>query len=66
MLGKVLPFFIVGAVQVAVILSAAYFLFTVPFVGSMGFLLSGVLVFVFQMVLLGYAFSTLARSQMQA
>jgi len=66
MLGKVLPFFIVGAVQVTVILSAAYFLFTVPFVGSMGFLLSGVLVFVFQMVLLGYAFSTLARSQMQA
>jgi ABC-2 type transport system permease protein len=66
MIGKVLPFFIVGAVQVAVILGAAHFLFQAPFVGSMGFLLSGVLVFVFQMVLLGYAFSTVARSQMQA
>jgi ABC-2 type transport system permease protein len=66
MLGKVLPFFIVGAVQVAVILSAARFLFGVPFVGSLAFLLAGVLAFVLQMVLLGYAFSTLARSQMQA
>ena len=34
MLGKVLPFFIVGAVQVTVILSAARFLFGVPFVGK--------------------------------
>jgi ABC-2 type transport system permease protein len=66
MLGKVLPFFFVGAVQVAVILGAARVLFHVPFVGSLSFLLSGVLAFVLQMVLLGYAVSTLARSQMQA
>ncbi len=66
MLGKVLPFFIVGAVQVTVILSAARFLFHVPFVGNLAMLLSGVLVFVLGMVLLGYTFSTLARSQMQA
>jgi ABC-2 type transport system permease protein len=66
MLGKVLPFFFVGAVQVAVILTAAHYLFHVPFIGDLGFLLSSVLVFVFQMVLLGYTFSTLARTQMQA
>ena len=66
MLGKVLPFFVVGAVQVAVILGAARFLFGVPFVGSLGFLLAGVLAFVLAMALLGYTFSTLARSQMQA
>ena len=66
MLGKVLPFFLVGAVQVTVILSAARLLFHVPFVGNLSFLLAGVLVFVFAMVLLGYTFSTLARSQMQA
>ncbi len=66
MLGKVLPFFIVGAVQVAVILTAARFLFGVPFIGSLAMLLVGVLVFVFAMVLLGYTFSTFARSQMQA
>ena len=66
MLGKVLPFFIVGAVQVTVILTAAKALFHVPFVGNLAMLLAGVLVYVFAMVLLGYAFSTFARSQMQA
>ena len=66
MLGKVLPFFFVGAVQVAVILSAARLLFHVPFVGDLQFLLLGVLIFVLEMVLLGYTFSTLARTQMQA
>jgi ABC-2 type transport system permease protein len=66
MLGKVLPYFIVGAVQVAVILSAARLLFHVPFVGDLSMLLGGVLVFVMALVLLGYTFSTLARNQMQA
>ena len=66
MLGKILPFFIVGAVQVAVILAAAHFLFHVPFVGALSMLLLGVLVFVLAMVQLGYTFSTFARSQMQA
>ena len=66
MLGKVLPFFIVGGVQVAVILAAARVLFHVPFVGALSMLLTGVLVYVLAMVLLGYTFSTFARSQMQA
>jgi ABC-2 type transport system permease protein len=66
MLGKVTPFFIVGAVQVMVILTAARYLFHVPFVGDLAFLLAGVLVFVFALLLLGYTFSTLSRSQMQA
>ncbi len=66
MLGKVLPFFVVGAVQVAVILAAARALFHVPFVGSLSLLLSGILVFVFALVLLGYSISTFARTQMQA
>lgn len=66
MLGKVLPYFGVGAVQVLVVLLAAKGLFGVPFVGSLGLLLLGVLVFVLAMTLLGYTFSTLARTQMQA
>ncbi len=66
MLGKVLPFMGVGAVQVAVVLGAAKLLFHVPFVGSLPLLLSGVLVFVLSLVLLGYTISTLARTQMQA
>jgi ABC-2 type transport system permease protein len=66
MLGKVLPYLAVGAVQMVVILVAAKVLFGVPFVGALWLLLSGVLVFVLGLVLLGYTISTLARSQMQA
>lgn len=66
MLGKVLPFLVVGAVQVAVVLVAAKLLFGIPFVGSLTLLLSSVLVFVLSLVLLGYTISTMARSQMQA
>jgi len=66
MLGKVIPFLIVGSVQVAVVLMAAKLLFGVPFVGSMSLLLSGIFIFVFALVLLGYAFSTFAKTQMQA
>ncbi len=66
MLGKVLPFLVVGSVQVAVVLIAAKALFGVPFVGSMPMLLSVILVFVLALVLLGYTISTVARTQMQA
>jgi len=66
MLGKVLPFLVVGAVQVAVVLVAAKLLFSIPFVGSLTLLLSTVLAFVLSLVLLGYTISTMARSQMQA
>jgi ABC-2 type transport system permease protein len=66
MLGKILPYFAVGAVQVAVVLVAARTLFDVPFVGAMGLLMAGVLGFVLAMVLLGYTISTFARTQMQA
>jgi len=66
MLGKVIPFLIVGSVQVVVVLMAAKLLFGVPFVGSMLLLLSGIFIFVFALVLLGYAFSTFATTQMQA
>jgi len=66
MLGKVLPYLVVGAVQVVVVLSTASLLFGVPFVGGMGLLLSAILLFVLALVLLGYTFSTMARTQMQA
>jgi ABC-2 type transport system permease protein len=66
MLGKVLPYFLVGAGQVFLILLAAKALFSVPFVGSLWLLLVGVLVFVLALVLLGYTISTFARTQMQA
>lgn len=66
MLGKVLPYLIVGFVQVFVVLSAAKLLFKVPFVGSLTLLLYAIAVFVSVLVILGYSFSTIAKTQMQA
>ncbi|TIS47017.1 MAG: ABC transporter permease, partial [Mesorhizobium sp.] len=62
----VLPYLVVGAVQVVVVLAAAKLLFSIPFMGSLSLLLSAVLVFVLALVLLGYTISTIARTQMQA
>jgi ABC-2 type transport system permease protein len=66
MLGKILPYLVVGAVQVFVILAASKLLFGVPFVGSLTLLLFAVTAFVAALVLLGYTISTMARTQMQA
>jgi ABC-2 type transport system permease protein len=66
MLAKVLPYLAVGAVQVTVVLLAARGLFAVPFVGRLGVLVAAVFVFVLALVLLGYAISSFARTQMQA
>ncbi|MGX5733925.1 ABC transporter permease [Bosea thiooxidans] len=66
MLGKVLPYLAVGAVQVVVVLGAAKLLFAVPFLGGLTLLLACVLIFVLALVLLGYTISTVARTQLQA
>jgi ABC-2 type transport system permease protein len=66
MVGKIVPYIGLGFLQVAVILIAAFTLFSVPMEGSMTLLLAGVLLFIAANVTLGYTFSTLARTQMQA
>src|SRR5690606_40217542 len=66
MLGQVLPYAVVGAVQVVVVLVTAKLLFFVPFVGGLPLLLSSILIFVLGLVLLGYTISTVSRTQMQA
>jgi ABC-2 type transport system permease protein len=66
MAGKITPYFGIGAVQVMVILTFAKLLFNVPFVGSVFLLLTALFIYIVALVLLGYTFSTLARTQMQA
>ena len=66
MLGKVVPYFAVGAVQVAVVLVSAKLIFDVPFVGALHVVLGGIFVFVLALVILGYLISTVSRTQMQA
>ena len=66
MLGKIVPYILIGYVQVTVILIAARLLFDVPMVGSL-LLLSAVLVlFIAANLAVGFTFSTIARNQLQA
>ncbi|MEO1594531.1 MAG: ABC transporter permease [Pseudomonadota bacterium] len=66
MVGKIFPYVLVGSAQTAVILVAAKLLFGVPFVGALWLLLLGVAIFVIANLSLGFTFSTIAQSQMQA
>ena len=66
MIGKTTPYIGVGAVQVAIVLTAAILLFRIPFTGSLLAFLLGVTVFIFANLMLGYLISTVARTQMQA
>ncbi|MGZ5989322.1 MAG: ABC transporter permease [Rhizomicrobium sp.] len=66
MIGKIGPNILVGMLQSALVLLAAKLIFGVPMIGSLT-LLSGVLViFVAANLAVGYTFSTIARSQLQA
>ena len=66
MLGKIIPYVFVGFVQMSVILLTAVFLFGVPMLGSLTLLVLCVFVFIAANLAVGFTFSTLARSQMQA
>jgi ABC-2 type transport system permease protein len=66
MIGKITPYLMVGAVQTLLILLAAHLLFDVPFAGSVSILVLGLAIFAIANLALGFTFSTIARSQMQA
>ena len=66
MVGKILPYVLLGYVQLGVILGAAFLLFQVPMVGSLGLLLAMIGVFMLANLSVGFTFSTLARNQLQA
>jgi len=66
MVGKILPYVVMGYVQLAVIMAAAGALFQVPMVGSFPLLMSMIGVFMLANLAVGFTFSTLARNQLQA
>lgn len=66
MIGKLLPYILVGYIQVFLILFAAKYLFYVPSAGSMLLLISCVLPFIAANLAVGLTFSSLARNQLQA
>jgi ABC-2 type transport system permease protein len=66
MVGKIVPYIIVGYVQVLLVLVLARFLFAVPTQGSLLLLLLLCLPFVAANLAMGLTFSTLATNQLQA
>jgi ABC-2 type transport system permease protein len=66
MLGKILPYVMVGYVQTAVFLVSAYAVFRVPFEGGWGAFFVGFNLFIVVNLALGFLISTVARNQMQA
>jgi len=66
LLGKIVPYILVGYVQVCLILTAAHFLFHVPFVGNIGLIFLVAFVFITANLAMGITFSTLASNQLQA
>ena len=66
MAGKILPYVVMGYLQLGVILGAAFLLFEVPMVGSMALLLAMIGVFIVANLGVGFTFSTIARNQLQA
>ena len=66
MVGKIVPYIVVGYVQVGMILLAAGLLFDVPMFGSAPVLMLGMMLFIAANLAIGFTFSTLARNQLQA
>lgn len=66
MLGKIIPYIVVGYIQLTLILIAARFIFDVPLVGSLVLLYAVSLLFIAANLAVGITFSTLAKNQLQA
>jgi ABC-2 type transport system permease protein len=64
--GKIVPYIMVGYVQVALVLLAAKFLFDVPFIGSVPLLVALTFLFIVANLAVGITFSTIAKNQLQA
>jgi ABC-2 type transport system permease protein len=64
--GKIIPYILVGYIQVGLILIFARLLFHVPMVGSIPLLLAVALVFIAANLAMGITFSTVASNQLQA
>ena len=66
MTGKIVPYILIGLIQVTLVLLAARYIFDVPMQGSILLLYAVVLIFIAANLTLGITFSSLARNQLQA
>jgi len=66
MTGKIVPYILIGLIQVTLIFLAGRFIFDVPMRGSLVLLYAVVLLFIAANLTLGITFSSIARNQLQA
>ncbi|ETR75725.1 mannose-1-phosphate guanyltransferase [Afipia sp. P52-10] len=66
MLGKIIPYVLVGFLQAALIISLGVLLFGVPILGSLTMLALLSTLFITANLSIGYTFSTIAQNQLQA
>jgi ABC-2 type transport system permease protein len=66
MLGKIVPYVLVGFVQASLIVGAGVLVFGVPIVGSLALLAALSTLFIATNLSIGYTFSTVAQNQLQA
>jgi len=66
MLGKILPFAVVGIIEVAFVTTAALLIFHIPFRGSVLMLLSAAILFLLTSLGVGLFISTISNTQQQA
>jgi ABC-2 type transport system permease protein len=66
MVGKIIPYILVGYIQISLLLLAARFFFHVPMIGNLFLLYATALVFIAANLSMGITFSTIAQNQRQA
>ena len=66
MLGKIVPYIMVGFVQATMIITIGVFLFGVPILGNLAVLAALSTLFIAANLSIGYTFSTVAQNQLQA
>jgi len=65
-IGKVIPYMVLSFVNAVVIIALSYFVFDMPIIGNLTFLLLETLLFIFMALSLGILISTVSNSQMVA
>lgn len=65
-LGKMIPYVIIAYIQAIIILLLSYYLFNIPIFGSVTLLLATCFPFILCNLVLGIAFSTISKSQLEA
>lgn len=66
LIGKIIPYILIGYIQAGLILTSSHILFHVPMVGSLVLLFVVTLVFIIANLAVGIMFSTVAKNQLQA